>query len=128
MKAVANRNMKIEKMKIIIFRFLCKILTLWKIKLYYSIFSKEFTKKIFFMIRKDQHFNDKILPAVAILDKNLKIFIFIFFSLIFSFLIFLSVVAFRRKNCIKLYVLVQGIKLCFSLEVCYWSGYGLDCI
>ena len=53
------------------------------------------------MIRKDWNFCHQILRAVAILDKKLKIFIFIFSTLIFLFfkrfstLIFHAAVAFH---------------------------------
>ena len=46
-----------------------------------------YTKKNIFTIRKDRNFCDQILQAVVILDKKLKIFIFIFFQLFFLFLL-----------------------------------------
>ena len=61
-----------------------------------------YQKNYIFMIRKDRIFYDPACKAVAILDKKLKIFIFVFFNLnsffseIFSALIFNSAVTFQQ--------------------------------
>ena len=92
--------LKREKLKLKLKRgrIYVKNLPLWNTRYQKQLFQKNYI----FMIRKDRIFYDPACKAVAILDKKLKIFTFVFFNLnsffseIFSALIFNSAVTFQQ--------------------------------